>query len=107
GWYEYKYGKLTGETLQGDFEIQKDGTIVKKTAAGEETEKWTADGGPWDLDRPAVMTDAAHNTTAERYSGRDGANPSTYTFKDGQLTEAQTSDGETWKKTSDGKWQQY
>src|SRR5262249_25438527 len=104
-WYEYKDGKPTGETIRGDIEVESDGEIVTKNAAGKRLEKWRPDGKieKYPNDQPRETTDGSERI----YPGRDGAKDTKYTFKDGTLVEAATANEEIWKRTDNGKWQQY
>jgi hypothetical protein len=43
----------------------------------------------------------------QTYASCDGALPATYKFQDSQLVEAQTADGNVWKRAEEGKWQLY
>ncbi|HEY9787473.1 MAG TPA: hypothetical protein V6D17_18940 [Candidatus Obscuribacterales bacterium] len=110
GWYEYKHGKPTGDTVKGDFEVQDDGDIVMTNGKGKRLEKWTPDGGKVEYpeDKPIVTRDGAGKVAEEVYKSKtDGVADTEYKYKDDKLVEASTADGRSWKKTGEGRWQQY
>lgn len=107
-WYQYKNGKPTGDVSRGDMTVREDGIIVKKDSLGHEVEKWRPNGTITDLNEPIRTRDEETGEVIEEtYPGNTLQKEATYKYKDGNLVEATTPDGKTWKKTADGKWQQY
>ena len=107
-WHEYEDGKPTGDISRGDITVRDDGVIVKKDVFGHELEKWRPDGKITDLVEPVRTRDEeTGEITEETYPGNAFEKETTYKYKDGKLVEANAADGKTWKKTADGKWQQF
>jgi len=108
-WYEYQFGIFTGEILRGDFVIGDDGSVIKKSAAGDALEEWLPNGDKLEcpVDQPHVKKHSDGTILELRYPARDAAEPVVYKYTQGQLMEVETANGKPWKRQADGMWQQH